>query len=292
MKKTGEMVSLKRFNPGNLFKLVIGQNICKWQGKNYMVAIHKNDLSSYLSDWKMKMEMMNKFSKIVKNKSQLIPKTFQAIFIQTTDLWIVLRYLDSKLRILENNKLPFSEKYQDYADAIVFLKVTCMFYRILLDTLAGIIEYFYKKNEKINLPYSFHKLLIKSKKWGKFPKDLSVILKKAHIWFPEVKKRRDDLVHHYESFLILIEENKSRMNILKYSNILYENKFKNFGGICEYIGFLLCVYQQLIDDLLDHFDTKFKDWYGIIAGRSSRTQTCREGDMLWLQNMVTTSILI
>lgn len=246
-----------------------------------MEAIHKNDLSTYLSDWKMKMEMMNKFSKIGKNKPQFIPKTFQAMSIQTTDLWIVLRYLDSKLRILENNKLSFSKKYQDYADAIVFLKVTYIFYRILLDTLARIIKDFYKKNEGINLPHIFTDSFVKSKKWKKFPKDLSFILKKIYIWFPEVKKRRDDLVHGCESFLILIEGNKSGMNILKHSNISYGNKLKYFGGIREYIGFLLCVYQQLIDDLLDHFDIKFKDWYGIIAGRSSRTQTIREGDMLW-----------
>jgi len=246
-----------------------------------MEAIHKNDLSAYLSDWKMKMEMMNKSSKIGKNKPQPIPKTFQAIFIQTTDLWIVLRYLDSKLKILENNKLPFSEKYQDYADAIVFLKVTYMFYRILLDTLAGVIAYFYKKNERINLPHSFHDLLKKSKNWQKFPNDLNFIFEKAHIWFPEFKERRVDLVHHYKSFLILLKKNKSGEYILEHSNRSYGNKFKNFGEIREYIGFLLCVYQQLIDDLLDHFDTKFKDWYGIIAGRSSRTQGSREGDMLW-----------
>ena len=246
-----------------------------------MEAIHKNDLSTYLSDWKIKMERMSKFSKIGKNKSQPTPKTFQAISIQTTDLWIVLGYLDSKLKILENNKLPFSKKYQDYADAIVFLKVTYIFYRILLDTLAGIIRYFYRKNEGIDLPHSFNRLLVKSKKWDKFPKDLSVILKKVHIWFPELKKRRDDLVHYYESFLILIEENKSGMKILKHFNIAYGDKFEKYEGIREYIGFLLCVYQQLIDGLLDHFDTKFKDWYGIIAGRSSRTQTCKVGDILW-----------
>ena len=58
-----------------------------------MEAIHKNDLSAYLSDWKMKMEMINILkilSKIGKNKPQPIPKTFQAIFIQTNDLQIVL----------------------------------------------------------------------------------------------------------------------------------------------------------------------------------------------------------
>ncbi len=249
-----------------------------------MKAIHENDLSGYLSDWKMKMEIMNKLVKIGKNKPQPIPKTFQAIFTQNTDLRIVLRYLDSKLKILENNKLPFSKKYQDYADAIVFLKVSYMFYRILLDTLAGIIRHFYGENEGVKLP---HKLFLpsdKSKKAEKIPKDLSVILDKVYIWFPEVKTRRDGLVHRCESFLILIEENKSGINILKHSSRSYGNEFKNFGGIREYIGFLLCEYQKLIDNLLDHFDSKFKIWYGIVASKASRSSSMMEwnsANMLW-----------
>ena len=248
-----------------------------------MKAIHKNDLSNYLSEWKMQMEIRNRLFKIGKNKWYPIPKTFQVISTHTTDLLVVLRYLNSKLKILENNNLPFSEKYQDYADAVVFLKCTYIFYQILLDTIARIIKSFYKENERLKLP---DKLFIppdKNKK-GKnipIPKDLSVILEKVYAWFPEATDRRNCLVHDCESFLILFEGNKSGMNMLKHSNITFKKGIKSFGGIREYIGFLLCVYQQLIDDLLDHFDTKFKDWYKIIAGRSSRTQTQREGDMLW-----------
>ena len=245
-----------------------------------MEAIHKNDLSTYLSDWKMYMEMRNKLSKIGKNKPQTIPKDFQAIFEHTKDLWIVLSYLDSKLKILENNKLPLSEKYQDYADAAVFLKCTYIFYQILLYAIARIIRYFYKENEGIKLPCSLF-IPVKSKKRENIPKDLYVILNKVYTWFPVVKGRRDDLVHDCESFLILFEGNKSGMNMLKHSNITSKKGIKSFGRIREYIGFLLCVYQQLIDDLLDHFDTKFKDWYGIKVGRSGRTQTGRVGDILW-----------
>ncbi len=246
-----------------------------------MEAIHKNDLSAYLSDQKMLMEIVKKSSKFGKNKSQTISKDFQAIFEHTKDLRIILRYLDSKLKILENNKLPLPEKYQDFADAAVFLKCTYIFYRILLDTIARIIRYFYWENEGIKLPHELFLPPDKSKKSEIIPKDLSVILNKVYIWFPEIKDRRDDLVHDCESFLILFEGNKSGMNMLKHSNITPKKEIKSFGRIREYIGFLLCEYQKLIDNLLDHFDTKFKDWYKIIAGRSSRTQTQREGDMLW-----------
>ena len=64
----------------------------------------------------------------------------------------------------------------------------------------------------------------------------------------------------------------------------YEEKIKNFGEIRKYIGFLLCVYQQLIDDLLDHFDSKFESWYGAYIGKAGRTSTLMEwnsSSMLW-----------
>ena len=242
-----------------------------------MEAIHKNDLSAYLSDWKMKIEMINRLSKIGKNKPQPIPKTFQAIFNQTIDLSVMLRYLDSFLRILENNKSPLSIDYQAYADAIVFLKASYLFFHILLDTLVGVIGDFYKEKEEIALPDSFNKLLRRDKE-GKLPKDLSGVLKNTHIWVPEFIDRRVDLVHHYESFLIFLKKNKNGEYILEHSNRSFGNEFKNFGEIRKYIGSLLCVYQQLIDDLLDHFDTKLNIWYGTMVDRSI---TIREGDMLW-----------
>jgi hypothetical protein len=244
-----------------------------------MEAIHKNELSTYLSDWKMHVEMRNKLLKIDKNKPQNIDEYIEAIFEHTKDLWIVLRYLDLKLKILENNKLPLSKKFQDLADATVFLKCTYIFYQMLLDTISRIIRYFYRENEDIKLPQSLF-MPPKNNKRKNIPKDISVILNKVYKWFPLVKDRRDEIVHDCESLLILFKGNKSGINMLKHSNITYKKEIKSFGGIREDIGFFLCAYQQLIDDLLDHFDTKFKDWYEIEMVRPSRTQTGRVGDIL------------
>jgi len=250
-----------------------------------MESIHKNDLSAYLSEWKMMMDMRNRIPNLSKNKIQPIPKTFQAIANKTLDLSVMLRYLNSNLRILENNKTPLVViHYQAFTDAIVFLQASYLFYRILLDNLAGVIAYFYNKNERIKLPQSFHRLLKKSKNWDKFPKDLNLILEKAQIWFPEFKDRRVDLVHHYKSFLIFFKKNESGEYILEHSNRSYGSKFKNFGEIRKYIGFLLCEYQKLIDNLLDHFDSKFKIWYGIVASKASRSSSMMEwnsANMLW-----------
>jgi frataxin-like iron-binding protein CyaY len=39
---------------------------------------------------------------------------------------------------------------------------------------------------------------------------------------------------------------------------------------------------NLFDDLLNHIDTKFKIWYGIIINKSSRTQTTIEGNAAYI----------
>jgi hypothetical protein len=50
----------------------------------------------------------------------------------------------------------------------------------------------------------------------------------------------------------------------------------------KYIGLALSEYQRFIDDLLDHFDERFKHWYGIVRGKASRATTIIEGDStLW-----------
>ena len=57
-----------------------------------------------------------------------------------------------------------------------------------------------------------------------------------------------------------------------------------YEDIRDYFGFVLCEYQKFIDNLLDHFDHKFDDWYGLGRGKSSRTICILEGNsgiMLW-----------
>ena len=249
-----------------------------------MQSIHKNNLSAYLSDWKSKVNIRNKIIKKNKYKPVYTPIAFEAIANKIHDLSVMLRYLDSNLKIIENIKSPLEIDYQAYADAIVFLQASYLFYHILLDTLSGVIAYFYEKNERINLPQNFHDLLKKSKNWYKFPKGVSPILKEAQIWFPVFKERRVDLVHHYKSFLILIKKNQSEIYTLEHSYRSTVNGLKNLGDIRKYIGFLFCEYQKLVDNLLDHFDSKFKIWYGIVASKTSRSSAMMEwesSNVLW-----------
>jgi len=240
-------------------------------------VVHKNDLSAYLGDWKNVMNMLSKtMSKMKPEESQdyrvpRIPTPFESFSSNTHDFCLMLAYLDDKLTVLEETPLtPSQFNYQAYADAKVFLKATYLFFRILLNDVSGIIEYFYKKNEpKIEVKKSFNDLLNKAKN-GKLPEDLSKLLEQPIAWFPEMRKRRVDLEHNYESLLISFKQGEDGKNIPGHFGIKGHTSTE-YGDIREYFGFVLCEYQMFVDNLLDHFDTKFRGWYGIIQGKSGRT---------------------
>jgi hypothetical protein len=144
---------------------------------------HKNDLRTYLGNWKTQMGI--KYTTIAKRKPEKskhyyttrIPKPIESFSFNSNGFSILLRYLDNILRTLEEtpftpNKFP----YQAYGEAKFFLKTFFIFLRILLDDLSGIIEYFYKANKRLNLPESLDDLLKEADK-SKMPEDLSKLIK-------------------------------------------------------------------------------------------------------------------
>lgn len=114
-----------------------------------IIVQHKNNFSTYLGDWKNLMNMMSimRPGRTQRHPPPRIPAPFESLHMHTYDLSVVLEYLDSRLRILEE-KPPFQMDYKAYAEAGVFLKAFYIFFRILLDDVSGIIEYFYKENER------------------------------------------------------------------------------------------------------------------------------------------------
>ena len=248
---------------------------------------HNNDLRAYLSDWKTKMGILyNTIAKRDPEESKRynitrIPKPIESFSFNSNDFSILLRYLDNTLRILEETPVTHSEfPYQVYAEARVFLKSFFIFLRILLDDLAGIIEYFYKTNGRLGRIKGFDDLLKKAYK-SKLPEDLSELLRPRRSWFQELKKIRDDLIHHYDSILISFKQNEGGRNVVGHFNIKGRTHYVQ-EDTRKYIGLALSEYQGFIDDLLDHFDRRFKDWYGIVRGKTSRTTSIIEGDItLW-----------
>jgi len=246
--------------------------------ENSISVCHKNNLSTYLSDWVTMMRMMVNITRPkVAQRHDLtrIPTTFGSLSNNTYDLSVVLVHLDSRLRVLEEKPIRQLDFRAD-AEARVFLKAFYVFFRILLDDVSGVIEYFYKKNERgVAVTKSFNNLLKKTKE-GKLPECLSRVLERPSSWFPEVIYTRDDLVHYYDSLLISIDQGEGSKNILGHFNI-GGRAHRECVNVREHFGFLLCEYQTLIDNLLDHFDTKFEDWYGIAKGKSSRSPTIMLG---------------
>ena len=234
-----------------------------------IIVQHKNDFSTYLGDWISMIRTVINLTRAEKAKRHdltRIPTTFESIHNNTHDLSVVLAHLDSRLRVLEEKPIRQLD-LRAYAEARVFLKAFYVFFRILLDDVSGVIEFYYKKNEPgVAVTKSFKTLLNNAEK-GILPEDLSELLKQANSWFPEMRKRRDDLVHEYESFLISIDKGESDTNILGYFSIKSGASI-TYRSIREHLGFLLCEYQTLIDNLLDHFDTKFIGWYGGGPGRN------------------------
>ena len=105
--------------------------------------------------------------------------------------------------MLEETPLtPDQFNYQAYAEARSFLKVCYILLRILLDDLSGIIKYFYDSNEhKVGVPKSFNDILKKADN-RKLPEDLIALLQRSNEWFPQMRQRRVDLEHNYESLLV------------------------------------------------------------------------------------------
>jgi len=235
-------------------------------------VVHKNDLSAYLGDWKNVMNIILKAQPPVS-----LPQTLISFSNNTYDLSLMLAYLDDKLTVLEETPItPSQFNYQAYAEARVFLKASYLFFRILLDDVSGIIKYFYNKNEpKVGVKKSFNDLLKKAKN-GKLPEDLSKLLERSISWFPEMRKRRTDLEHYYESLLISFKQGEDGKNILGHFSTMGHTS-SDYENIRGYFGFILSEYQTLIDNLLDHFDTKFRDWYGIVQGKSGRTSSIMSG---------------
>jgi len=250
-------------------------------GETPIIAQHKNCLSAYLSNWItiMRYVLINIKPELAQRYDLTkIPITFESLHNNTYDLSVILSYLDVRLTILEETPLIAGQQidYQAYAEARVFLKACYIFLRILLDDLSGILEYFYKKNERwVKLKPGFDDLL-KQANNGKLSADLSKLLERPCSWFPEMKNRRDELVHRYDSFLVSFGHGEDGKTILGHFSMKGRTT-KVYGDIRQYFGFILCEYQTLIDNLLDHFDMKFGDWDGIVQGKSGRNLTIMHG---------------
>jgi hypothetical protein len=224
---------------------------------------HKNNLSGYIGDWLIVMNHIKRTQPPI-----TIPQEVVSYNDNMYDLSLVLAYLDNELKILEETPLtPEKFDYMAYAQARFFLKASYMFLRVILDDMSGIIKYFYDQNDsKVGIPKSFNDLLKKANN-QKLPEDLIALLHPTNDWFPQMRARRGDLEHNYESLLISFRRDQDGKNILGHFSTK-EHTTKEYEDIRKYFGFILCEYQNFIDKLLEHFDSKFINWYGLRPPRN------------------------
>jgi hypothetical protein len=238
------------------------------------VIQHYNDLSGYISNWRMTMNLLYK-------KQIDFPKEVISYGDNCYDLSLMLSYLDDNLTRFENKHVtPQEFDYMAYAQARCFLKVCYLLIRVLFDNISGIIKYFYDNNEpKLGLRKSFNHLLHQAQS-GKLPEDLSSLVKRTDIQFLKVKDRRDSIGHDYESLLISINRDEGGNTTLGHFGTSGRSS-KNYEDIRQFFGNTLCEYQNLIDNLLDHFDVKFMQWYKFKPHRNNTILMGLSGNMLW-----------
>jgi hypothetical protein len=193
---------------------------------------------------------------------KIIPQQLVSFSDNKHDLSLMLAYLDTNLTILEKTTCMDGQQIdpEAYGEARSFLKVCYLLIRILFDDIAGIIKYFYDKNEpNSGATKSFGDLLNKAQN-GKLPGDLSTLLIQTITYFPGMRIRRVDLEHFYESLLVSFKWDNDGKTILGHFGTK-GNTTSEYEDIRQYFGHVLCEFQELIDKLLDHFDYKFMDWY-------------------------------
>lgn len=247
-----------------------------------MRILHKNCFSTYLGNWHIVMDAK---AHVKGNLSSglRIPQPLQSFIRHENNLCLMLELFDDRITRFETMLEAGISNFTLYSEAIGFLDAIYLFSRILLDSVTGIVRHFYKCNENRELPKSFDSMFKKSVK-GKLPNNLNTVFLECKTWFPQLKDRRDDIVHHYETYFIGFEQDsEGKLKTLQFSS---RNRTHVIHGedLRSYIGTVMAGYQHFIDILLDHLDTMFLRWYGIVMSINSRNLTILEGrsaNILW-----------
>ena len=243
-----------------------------------MLITHTNCLSAYLSDSQWVIDAIARAAR--RPSAGLgIPQPLQSLTRHEYNLCLMLGFFDDCLKRFEAKRPDFGA----YSEAMAFLDVIYILSRLLLDSAAGVVRHYYKCNDNCELPKSFNGIFTKSAK-GQLPDNLNAVFSGCKTWFPDLKARRDDIVHHYETYFIGFEQNsRGKMTPIQFSSRSKTRAIPN-EELRAYIGGVMAGYQRFIVALLNNWDTTFKRWYGIGQTPNSRRFTILEGrsaNILW-----------
>jgi hypothetical protein len=239
---------------------------------------HKNSLTTYLSNWLMVMNVRARAEG--KSSSGLgMPQPARSLERHEFSLCVMLELFDDRLTRFEKalaGKILDSD-YGAYAEAVTFLDVIYFLSRMLLDSAAGIVRHLHKWDTGDELPKSFNKMLERSVR-GDLPNDLSVVFSGCETWFPQLKDRRDDIVHNYETcfigFKLRSEGGMTAMQFSSRKGALAESELRS------YVGTVMAGYQNFVDRLLDYWDGMFVASHGISVSRNRTILEGRTGNIL------------
>ncbi len=243
---------------------------------------HKNCISAYFSDWRTALSVMA--LSMGKRSSEFgIPQPLQSLARHQYSLCLMLGLFDERLTRFEATLSDERPEFGAYPEAMAFLDAIYLLSRVLLDSTAGIVRHLYKHNEKCELPKSFDKMFKMSAKEN-LPDNLNAVFLGCETWFPHLKDRRDDIVHHYETYFIAFEHDSvGQTTPIQFSPRNKTNAFRD-EDLRSFIGDVMAGYQRFLDALLDHLDTMFPRWYSFGRSINSRTSTIFEGrsaNILW-----------
>jgi len=246
-----------------------------------MMTEHKNSLSTYLSGWLAVMDVRARAEG--KPSSGLrAPQPLLSLRRHEFSLCLMLELFDDRLTRFE--KSLSAEKadcdYGAYSEAIAFLDAIYLLSRILLDSAAGIVRHLHKWDTGDDLPKSFNKMFEKSVE-GSLPGNLNVVFSGCEPWFPQLRDRRDNIVHHFETYFIgFTPRSEGGVTAVQFST-RKETLARGNEDLRSYVGAMMAGYQDFVDRLLDYWDEVFRGSHGISVSRDRTIFQGRSGNILW-----------
>ena len=247
---------------------------------------HNNCLQGYLGDWLMAMEVKSR-AEGRPSSGLRVPQPLQSLMRHELNLCLMLELFDERLTSFERslNGEKADCDYGAYSETICFLDAIYFFSRMLLDSAVGIVKHrdLDKSEKGREFPKSFDDMYKKSIK-GELPTNLNTVFLECKTWFPQLKARRDAIVHNYETYFIVFGQNSDGEKTAQQFSPRENAHAIDDEDLRSYIGMLMAGYQRFVDGLLDYWDEMFRSWYGIIRSVNSRTPTIFEGrsaNILW-----------
>ena len=242
-----------------------------------LVIKYKNSLEAYLGLFVN--VMINTHTKGMSSSKWRTPQPLQSLIRHDLNLCLMLELFEDRLtrfeKSLKGEKANFD--YGTYPEAMCFLDAIYFFSRMLLDSTAGIIRHYYNLNNRgYELDKSFDALCKKSAK-GELPDNLNKVFSGCEKWFPQLKDRRDNIVHHYETYLIGLGNNIEGQTIAVQFSPYRNNHVRADEDLRSYIGMAMAGYQHFVDKLLDWLDEMFKGWDKMTSA------CCFSDNMTWQQ---------